>query len=99
VRARNELGLEGAILVTVPVPIEAEVEADVIESVLEEALVEAGKAEISGRKLTPFLLAQMGERSAGATLAANIALLENNAKVAAEIARELCAPDALSPFD
>ncbi|MGI8565069.1 MAG: pseudouridine-5'-phosphate glycosidase [Pyrinomonadaceae bacterium] len=88
-RARNELGLEGAILVTVPVPIEAEVAGDVIEAALDEALDEAERLGIGGRDVTPFLLARMSERTGGATLAANVALLENNARVAAEIARAL----------
>ncbi len=88
-RARNELGLEGAILVTVPVPIEVEVAGDVIESALDEALDEAERLKIGGRDVTPFLLARMSERTGGATLAANVALLENNARVAAEIARAL----------
>ncbi|HVF27679.1 MAG TPA: pseudouridine-5'-phosphate glycosidase [Pyrinomonadaceae bacterium] len=88
-RARNELGLEGAILVTVPVPIEAEVEPEMIEAVLNEALDDAKRLKIGGRGVTPFLLERMGERTGGATLAANVALLENNARIAAEIARAL----------
>jgi pseudouridine-5'-phosphate glycosidase len=58
--------------------------------VLDEALSQAARENITGRDLTPFLLARMSERSAGATLRANIALLENNAKVAAQVARTLC---------
>ncbi|MDQ3688113.1 MAG: pseudouridine-5'-phosphate glycosidase [Acidobacteriota bacterium] len=88
-RARNELGLEGAILVTVPVPTEAELAADVIEAALDEALDDAKRLKIGGRDVTPFLLARMSERTSGATLAANVALLQNNARVAAEIARAL----------
>jgi pseudouridine-5'-phosphate glycosidase len=52
-------------------------------------LLAAEHNNISGRELTPFLLSQMAQHSAGATLRANIALLENNARVAAEIARVL----------
>jgi pseudouridine-5'-phosphate glycosidase len=48
-------------------------------------LDEAQRRHIAGRELTPFLLARMNEQSGGATLKANIALLENNARVAAEI--------------
>jgi len=47
---------------------------------------------ITGKEITPFLLAKMSEQSGGRTLAANIALLENNARVAAEIARRLGKP-------
>ncbi len=87
--AQRELGMESALLVTVPVPAEAEVDADLLQRVLDDSLAEAERQRIAGRDLTPFLLARMAEQSAGATLRANIALLENNARVAAQIARAL----------
>lgn len=89
-RARRELGTPGALLVTVPVPAEAEVDERLLREVLAEALREAEQTGVGGRELTPFLLSRMAERSGGATLKANVALLENNARVAAEIARALC---------
>jgi pseudouridine-5'-phosphate glycosidase len=85
-RAQNALGINRALLVTVPVPTEVEVPADALDAILSDALAEAETNHIAGRELTPFLLARMAEHSAGATLKANIALLENNARVAAEIA-------------
>jgi pseudouridine-5'-phosphate glycosidase len=88
--AQRELGLDSALLVTVPVPAEAEVPADVLQSVLDESLAEAQRKGIGGRELTPFLLARMAEQSGGATLKANIALLENNARVAADVALSIC---------
>lgn len=84
--ARDRLGLEGALLVAVPVPAEAEVDERLMEEVLSRALAGAERDGVRGRALTPFLLARMGEASGGATLRANVALLENNARVAAEIA-------------
>lgn len=87
--ARETIGLEGATLVTVPVPAEAEIPADDLRVVLDEALAQATKKNINGRELTPFLLSHMAEQSQGATLRANIALLENNARVAARIALAL----------
>jgi len=87
--AQRELGLQSALLVTVPVPSQAQVESSTLSDALDEALSEATRENISGRNLTPFLLARMSERSAGATLRANIALLENNARVAAAVARFL----------
>src|SRR5688572_14829571 len=95
--AQRELGMESALLVTVPVPAEAEVDADLLHRVLDNSLAEAERQRIAGRDLTPFLLARMAEQSGGATLRANIALLENNARVAAQIARALHATDGPAP--
>jgi pseudouridylate synthase len=88
-RAQRDLGFEPALLVTVPVPEEFEVAPDQLQSVLDQALESANRNGIVGRELTPFLLGQMAERSSGMTLRANIALLENNARVAARIALEI----------
>jgi pseudouridine-5'-phosphate glycosidase len=88
-RAQRDLGIESALLVTVPVPARFEVPAEELQPILLTALEDAEWNGITGSSLTPFLLSQMAERSGGATLRANIALLENNARVAAEIAREL----------
>lgn len=88
--AQRDLGIESALLVVVPVPVEFEVPAEELQIVLTTALEDAEWNGIAGPALTPFLLSQMAERSGGATLRANIALLENNARVAAEIARAVC---------
>ena len=85
-RAQRDLGIQSALLVVVPVPPEFEVPAEELQIVLTTALEDAEWKGIAGPALTPFLLSQMAERSGGATLRANIALLENNARVAAEIA-------------
>ena len=86
IRSQRELGITSALLVTVPVPQAAEVSAQLLERVLRESLQEADQQQIVGREVTPFLLARMSEASDGATLRANVALLENNARVASEIA-------------
>jgi len=85
--AQQRLEMRSAILVTVPVPVEFELPLEDTERVLAGALQEAEQLSITGRDVTPFLLAQMSERSGGATLKANIALLKNNARIAAEIAK------------
>jgi pseudouridine-5'-phosphate glycosidase len=84
-QAQRELGLSSALLVTVPVPPESEVESALLEKALADSLEQAEREKIAGRDVTPFLLSRMAERSEGATLHANIALLENNARVAARI--------------
>ena len=86
-RAQQELKISSALLVCVPVPKEFEVPAEQLKTVLDDALAHAERNNIGGRELTPFLLSEMAQRSKGLTLRANIALLENNARVAAEIAR------------
>jgi len=88
-RAQQVLGIERALLVTVPVPEEFEVPAIDLERALDEALRVAESQHVVGRELTPFLLSRMAQTSEGATLKANIALLENNARVAAQIAGAL----------
>jgi pseudouridine-5'-phosphate glycosidase len=90
-RARDALGLEASLVVAVPVPEGFEVDACVLEESLAEALSVAAARGVAGRELTPFLLAHMSRRSGGATLRANLALLENNARVAAEVAVSLSA--------
>jgi pseudouridine-5'-phosphate glycosidase len=84
--AQQELGFDRALLVTVPVPKDFEVSTRDLELALNQALAEAERQTIGGRELTPFLLSRMAQASQGATLKANIALLENNARIAAQIA-------------
>jgi pseudouridylate synthase len=85
-RAQRELGIESALLLTVPVPEEFEVPKEPLQTALDDALRNAERNNILGRELTPFLLSRMAEHSGGATLRANLALLENNARVAAGVA-------------
>lgn len=88
-RARDELGLSTAILVTVPVPDEYEVPTSLLEEALAKALEMAEGQGVRGAALTPFLLGRLNELTHGATLRANIALLKDNARVAAGVARAL----------
>lgn len=87
--AQRLLGMKSALLVVVPVPAAAEVPSEMLSRVLDDAVKEAEKSGVGGRELTPFLLSRMAQQSGGATLKANIALLENNARVAAEVASAL----------
>ncbi|NOT49191.1 MAG: pseudouridine-5'-phosphate glycosidase [Acidobacteria bacterium] len=85
VKARDEQGMKNAILLTVPVPDQAEMPLDKVDTMVSDAIKKAEKEGIRGKDITPFLLSQMSEMSEGKTLAANIALLENNARIAAEV--------------
>jgi pseudouridine-5'-phosphate glycosidase len=88
-KTQRELGVDSALLVTVPVPVEAEVPEEALSKILDQSLHAAEKSNVTGRDLTPFLLRQMAELSEGMTLRANIALLENNVRVAATIGQKL----------
>ena len=88
-RAQRALGLPAGLLVAVPVPAEAELPAAEMDRAIERALGEAEAQGVKGKALTPFLLARVSALTGEASLAANLALLENNARVAAEIAVRL----------
>jgi pseudouridine-5'-phosphate glycosidase len=89
VRARRALGLTHATLVTVPVPAEEALSREEAEAAIEEAIRQADVAGIVGKALTPFVLASVVEITAGRSQRANVALLVNNARVAARIAYAL----------
>jgi pseudouridine-5'-phosphate glycosidase len=80
------LGLRSGILFTAPIPAAQALPAEKIEAHIQQAIAEAEAQHIQGKALTPFLLGRLGELTGGESLAANLALLKNNAGVAAAIA-------------
>ncbi len=93
VKTRDALGITSAILVCVPVPSAAALPADDLESLIAAAHRAADMSNVSAAALTPFLLDYLTKHSDGRTLEANLALLENNARIAAEIASALVATE------
>jgi pseudouridine-5'-phosphate glycosidase len=89
VRARDALRLPGGVLVTVPVPTENELPANEAERAIARALSEAEAQSVTGKEVTPFLLARVSELTGEASLRANVALLLDNARVASAIAAAL----------
>ena len=89
IRARAELRLDGGVLVGNPIPLADEIAANEINPAIEAAVDEADAMGISGKALTPFLLSRMLDLTEGRSLIANIALVENNARLAAKIAAAL----------
>lgn len=87
--ARSDLGLSAALLVCVPVPKVDELPSARVEAAIEQAVEEAETAGVSGKALTPFLLARLVELTNGQAQRANEALLLNNARVAAHIAQAM----------
>jgi pseudouridine-5'-phosphate glycosidase len=88
-RAKRTLGLPGGLLVTVPVPAADEIPAPEIEPFIEQAVAEAAAKGLRSAEVTPFLLTRIAELTGERSLRANLALLKNNARVAAEIALAL----------
>ena len=89
-KASHAMGLPGGMLVTNPIPEEYSMPADVINAAIDQAIAEANTKGIHGKATTPFLLARVAELTGGDSLASNIRLVYNNAKVAALTAVEYC---------
>ncbi len=90
-RARDALGFRTGTLVATPVPAAHELPAAVAETAIAQALREAEAKGVRGKEVTPFLLARVSELTHAESRTANVALLENNARVAARIAQALAA--------
>lgn len=86
---RARLGLPGGQLVTNPIPQDAEIPKETLAPIIAQAQSEADAKGIAGKAITPFLLNRLFELTQGATLTANIALVRNNARLAAAIALEM----------
>lgn len=89
VRARHKMGLSTALLICVPVPDHAALTTGAAEAAIAQAEKEADAARVTGKDLTPFLLGRIARLTDGKAQHANQALLVNNARVAARIARAL----------
>lgn len=92
-RAHRGLGLPGAILLCVPPPPEHALDADEVEQSISAALEGARREGIRGKEVTPYLLRAVAGATGGRSLEANVALLLNNARVAASVAVALAAAD------
>ena len=85
-RAKMEMGLKGGMLVTNPIPEEYSMDPDRINAAIDEAVAEAERLGIKGKDTTPFLLAKIKDLTGGESLASNIQLVLNNARLAARTA-------------
>lgn len=88
-RAKMDMGLRGGMLVTNPIPEEYSMDPEVIGRAIDDAVCEAQSLGIKGKETTPFLLAKIKDITGGDSLASNIKLVFNNARLASEIACEL----------
>jgi len=89
IRVMQDLELGGGMIIANPVPEEYALSMEYMNEMIEEAVMAAEKEGIKGKKLTPYLLNKIKELTGGKSLRANIALVKDNARVVAKIAREL----------
>lgn len=86
IRAKWDLGLEGGVVVSTPVPEAAAMPREEIDRITEQALAEAEGQGVTGKAVTPFLLSRIKALTGGRSLATNIALVKHNAEVGARLA-------------
>lgn len=89
-KASHDMGLKGGMLVANPIPEEYAMPLDTINAAIDQAIAECKDKGIHGKATTPFLLARVAELTGGDSLASNIQLVYNNAKVAAQTAAAYC---------
>jgi pseudouridine-5'-phosphate glycosidase len=85
------LGLQGSVLIANPIPTQFEMPANQVEQHIQEALAAATTHNVKGKEVTPFILQYIAKHTGGESLESNIALIKHNAKLGAEIAKELVA--------
>lgn len=88
-KTKWELGLDGGVLITNPVPVEYELDEKVMNEAIDNAITEMDKLGIIGKETTPYLLAKICEITGGESLEANIKLVHNNCLLASLIAKDL----------
>ena len=87
IKARDTIGLQGGCLITNPVPKKNEIPITKIKPIIEKAILDGQNQGITGKDLTPFLLNKIFELTDGESLLTNIALIKNNAKIAAKLSK------------
>jgi pseudouridine-5'-phosphate glycosidase len=92
-RAHRDFGLPGAMLLCVPPPAEHALDAEEVDGAISAALDRARREGVRGKEVTPFLLRAVAETTGGRSLEANVALLLNNARVAASVAAAVARMD------
>jgi pseudouridine-5'-phosphate glycosidase len=86
IRTKWQLGLEGGVVVSNPVPEASSMKSEEIDGIIAQALREADEQGVKGKLVTPFLLARIKELTGGRSLVTNIALVKHNALVGAQLA-------------
>ena len=90
-RAKWDMGIAGGLAIVNPIPEADEIPADQIDGIIDQAIADMEAAGIHGKEATPYLLGRIVEITGGASLTANIALVNNNARLGAQVAQEYAA--------
>ena len=85
-KTKWDLSIDGGVLITNPIPVAFELESSAMNEAINLAIIEAKNENITGKKITPYLLSKVNEITKGKSLDANIRLIKNNAELAAKIA-------------
>jgi len=88
IHTKWEIGLSGGLVIANPIPEAYEMDSEIINNAIEGALKEADEKGITGKETTPFLLSKVKELTGGDSLASNIQLIYNNAKIGGQLAAE-----------
>ncbi|WP_411743479.1 pseudouridine-5'-phosphate glycosidase [Reinekea sp.] len=88
--AKWQMGLNGGVVIANPIPEEYAMDSDKIKNAVEQAVKEAAEQNIAGKESTPFLLARVAELTGGDSLASNIQLVLNNARLGSAVAAQYC---------
>lgn len=88
-KTKWDLGIDGGAVIANPIPEEYELDGEIINDAVENAIKDAELKGIAGKELTPYLLSVLNDITSGQSLKANIALVKNNAELAARISVEL----------
>lgn len=89
IKAKEQLGLRGGLLVACPIPTEDEIPFAKMDAVIQEAVKECEEKGVKGKRITPFLLSRVKYLTEGHSLEANIKLVLNNAAIGAKIAKNI----------
>ena len=85
-KTKWNLSIDGGVLVTNPIPVAFELDTSIMNEAINQAIIEADNNNITGKKITPYLLSKVNDITQGKSLDANIKLIQNNADLAAKIA-------------
>ncbi len=89
IKTKYDMGLKGGVLVACPIPEESEIPFEKIDVMIKRALEDCSKENVTGKRVTPYLLDRVNKLTSGQSLQANVSLILNNAEIGGQIAKAL----------